>query len=281
MSTPLLIEGSPVLSDRELTQIIRLVRDRSGIALTENKRALVVARLQKRLRTGGFRSFADYLKHVEGDDSGQEVVSLLDAIATNHTSFFREPQHFELLRDRVIPELASGGKPIEGWCAACSTGEEPLTIVMTLLETLPERDHGRLRLLASDISTKALAAAESRQFRVERLKDIPIDLLRRYFQRGVGARAGWGRATAELYQPIDFRRLNLLEIDHLGRSFDFIFCRNVMIYFDRPVQQQVVSMLERHLRPGGYLFISHSESLNGISHGLSWLAPAVYWRRPS
>jgi len=208
---------------------------------------------------------------------------MLDAIATNHTSFFRESQHFDLLKDRVVPEwLASAPSgPLEGWCAACSTGEEPLTLVMTLLDALPDRERGRFRLLASDISTKALTAAQSREFRMERLKDIPVETLRKYFQRGVGARAGWGRGKPELYAPIDFRRLNLLEITSLGRTFDFIFCRNVMIYFDRPVQQQVVSMLERHLRPGGYLFISHSESLNGISHGLSWIAPAVYCRRRS
>jgi chemotaxis protein methyltransferase CheR len=150
---------------------------------------------------------------------------------------------------------------------------------MTVAETLG--DVSRMRLLASDLSTKALATARAGVYRMERVSTIPKDLLRKYFERGMGAQDGLARVAAPLRRAIEYRQLNLLEIGDLSERFDVIFCRNVMIYFDRHVQQRVVSMLERHLAPGGYLFISHSESLNGITHGMKWVAPAVYQRTSS
>ena len=267
------------LSDRELARIVRLVYDRAGITLHAGKKALIVARLQKRLRAGGFASFSEYLDRVEADASGAELCALLDAIATNHTSFFREEQQFRLLATRILAPLAGRTEPVRIWTAACSTGEEPATIAMTVAETLG--DVSRLRLLASDLSTKALATARGGVYRMERVSTVPKDLLRKYFERGLGAQDGLARVSAGLRRPIEYRQLNLLEIGDLSERFDVIFCRNVMIYFDRHVQQRVVSMLERHLTPGGYLFISHSESLNGITHGMKWVAPAVYQRASS
>jgi chemotaxis protein methyltransferase CheR len=273
----------PPLTDRELALIVRLVYEKSGITLHEGKRALITARLQKRLRETDVESFGDYIELVQKDVTGQELVVLLDSIATNHTSFFREPEHFAFLRTRIVPDwLASGGKePLDVWSAACSTGEEPYTLAVTLHEALPERDRGRFRILASDLSTKALRVAESGVYKMERVEGIPLDILRAHFERGMGAQEGLARVNATLRKRVEFQQRNLLEIDTLGRTFAVIFCRNVMIYFDRQVQQRVVSMLERHLRPGGYMFISHSESLNGVVHGLRWVAPAIYQRRLS
>jgi chemotaxis protein methyltransferase CheR len=274
-------DGSPVLSNKDLAFVIKLVYDRAGINLHEGKRELVAARLQKRLRFLGLSSYKEYLDFLQRDVSGDEMVAFLDAISTNHTYFFREEQHFAYLRETVVPELTGGRAPrgvIEGWSAACSSGEEPYTVAMTLAETLPSGTSG-FKLLASDLSTKVLAVAKSGVYKMDRVKDIPLHILRRFFERGMGEQAGLARVVPDLRRTIDFTQLNLLEIGDLGRRFDFIFCRNVMIYFDVPVQQRVVSMLERHLRPRGYLFISHSESLNGISHGLRWVAPAVYQRR--
>jgi chemotaxis protein methyltransferase CheR len=268
--------GEVRLSDAELSRIVRLVYERSGITLHAGKRALVLARLQKRLRAGGFSSFRDYLAHVERDASGAEITALLDAIATNHTSFFREPQHFEYLRSTVVPALAKGN--IRIWSAACSSGEEPVTIAITLLDALEAQHHGRIRILASDLSTRALATASCGVYKMERVAGIPLDLLRRHFERGLGAQTGQARVAAHVRRPIEYRQLNFLEASDLGERFEVIFCRNVMIYFDRDVQQRVVALLERHLAPGGYLFISHSESLNGTTHGLRWVAPAVYQR---
>ncbi|MDP1569154.1 MAG: CheR family methyltransferase [Vicinamibacterales bacterium] len=277
-----MVEAAPVISDRELTAIIKLVYDKSGITLHDGKKALVVARLQKRLRAGGFRSFGDYLRVVETDPSGEELTGLLDAMATNHTSFFREAQHFEILRDRVLPEWrARGGAGFEMWSAACSSGEEPYTLGMTLADTMTEAEIGRARILASDMSTKALGKARPGVYPMERVADLPREVLRRHFEKGLGAQAGLARVGAHVRRLVTFEQRNLLEVGDVGRRFDVIFCRNVMIYFDRAVQQRVVSMLERHLAPRGYLFISHSESLNGVAHGLQWVAPAVYMRRPA
>lgn len=274
------MDGTPVLRDRELTAIVRLVYQKSGITLHDGKRALITARLQKRLREGGFASFKAYLAMVEQDESGEELVGLLDAMATNHTSFFREPRHFEYLAERLAPALgvATRSRDARVWSAACSSGEEPFSIVMTLTDALPPGAVGRVRVLASDLSTKALARARRGLYTLERVREIPLPTLKRHFERGLGAQEGLARVAPAVRAAVEFRRLNLLEITHLDEMFDVIFCRNVMIYFDKVVQQRVVAMLERHLRPGGTLFISHSESLNGITHGLRWVAPAVYER---
>jgi chemotaxis protein methyltransferase CheR len=264
-----------------MRKIAGLVYSRSGIALRPDvKEAMVVARLQKRLRTGGFSRFADYLRHVEQDRTGTELTALLDALTTNHTSFFREPAHFALLADRVLqPLLAKGGsRPITGWSAACATGEEPYSMAITLLDRVPIAHHNRIRLLASDLSTRALAAARSGTYAMDRVAEVSRATLRRYFERGMGDQAGLVRVKAAVRALIEFRRLNLMDIQLLGRTFDFIFCRNVMIYFDREARQRAVSMLERHLAPDGFLFVSHSESLSEISHGLGRCAPGVYQR---
>jgi len=276
----------PPLTDKDLAAIIRLVYQKSGITLHEGKRALVTARLHKRLRATGTRTFSEYLKLVDGDHSGDELVMLLDAIATNHTSFFRESEHFAFLKQRVVPEwLAQAGastiEPLDIWSAACSSGEEPYTLAISMLQGLPERDRGRFRILASDLSTKALRAAESGVYRIEKVRDLPIEILRAYFEKGLGAQDGWARVAPHVRRAVEFRQVNLLDVGQLGRTFSVIFCRNVMIYFDRQVQQRVVAALEQQLKPGGYLFISHSESLNGITHGLRWVAPAIYQRRLS
>lgn len=268
-------EQDAVLTDRDLGQIVRLVYDRSGITLHEGKRSLVTARLQKRLRVHGYRTFSAYLKHVEDDDGGEELVELLDAIATNHTYFFREEQHFELLASRVVPEWRArrDGGPFKVWSAACSSGEEPYTIAMTLLGMSPPPEFA---ITASDLSTKVLRAARSGVYKLSAVESLPRGILRAYFERGLGQDAGLARVTAAVRRHVAFRNLNLLEISDLGERYDVVFCRNVMIYFDKAVQQRVVQMLERHIKPGGYLFISHAETLNGVTHGLRWIAPAVY-----
>ena len=272
-------EAEIALTDREMDRIVRLVYERSGITLHRGKRALVVARLHKMLKAGGFASFSEYVRHVEADRTGHELSVLLDAMATNHTSFFREDEHFRFLASRVIPPIAADGRPLRVWCAACSTGQEPVTIAVTLLETLPEAQHHRIRLLSSDISTRALKTASAGVYPLKLVAGVPPALLKTYFERGLGADEGKVRVRAQVRRGIEYRRLNLIEIDSLNETFDVVFCRNVMIYFDKTVQQRVVSMIERHLAPGGYLFIAHSESLNGLSHELKWMAPAVYQRR--
>jgi chemotaxis protein methyltransferase CheR len=267
------------LSDADLSRIARLVYERSGITLHDGKRELIVARLQKRLRALGLDSYGEYLRRVETDATGAELTALLDAIATNHTYFFREEEHFTFLTQRIVPEWrAERRDPLRMWCAACSTGQEPYTIASCLGSLDPPCD---FEMLASDLSTKALATARAGVYKVSDLSAVPPDILRKSFEKGLGAQEGLARIHPALQRKIAFRQLNLLEVTQLGRQFDVIFCRNVMIYFDRAVQQRVVAMLERHLAPGGYLFISHSESLNAVTHQLRWIAPAVYRRVPN
>lgn len=272
-----------MLTVGEMRKISALVYAKSGICLRDTKRALVMARLQKRLRNGGFASFADYLHHLERDRSGAELTAVLDAIATNQTGFFREPDHFQCLTTRVVPALMarSGARPIAGWSAACSTGDEAYSIAVTLLDQLSIAQHDRIRLLASDLSTEAIRTARTGVYPLERVAHLPRTTLRRYFERGLGDQQGLARVKRSVRELVEFRRLNLIEIDSLGRTFDFIFCCNVMIYFDRESRQRVVSMLERHLVPDGYLFVSHSESLSEVNHRLRWCVPGVYQRSAS
>jgi chemotaxis protein methyltransferase CheR len=274
--TPPAPDATLELTERDLSAIIQLVYERSGIALHQGKRELVTARLHKRVRAGGFDSFAAYVAHVKADVSGAAMTTLLDSIATNHTHFFREARHFDFLADHV-PELRARARDglLEGWSAACSTGEEPYSILMRLHEA----GHDRVRLLASDISTKALATAKAGVYPMAKVADVPQPLLRSYFEKGLGEQVGLARVGLALRKLVEFRALNLLEVTSLSRQFDFVFCRNVMIYFDKPIQQRVVTMLERHLKPGAYLFIAHSESLNGITHDLEPVIPAVFRKR--
>ena len=270
------------LTDRDMRALARLVYDHAGITLHDGKRALVTARLQKRLRHGQFRNFAEYVRFVENDPSGQEVVALLDAIATNHTAFYREAEHFDYLATQVVSSMqVARQRAMRLWCAACSSGEEPYTMAMTLADALPPGGLSHVRILASDISTKALRTARDGVYRMDRVAGLRSEVLRRHFQKGLGEQAGLARVHPRLRAVVEFQRLNLLEVADLGGRFDVIFCRNVMIYFDRAIQQRVVNMLEHHLAPNGWLFLSHSESLTGIKHGLRWVGPAVYQRRDS
>lgn len=268
---------TPTLTARELDRIIKLVYAKSGITLHAGKRELVVARLQKRLRALGHASFGEYITFAERDASGQEIITLLDAIATNHTHFFRETSHFDYIVDRIVPSVRPGAR-LRLWSAPCSTGEEVYTMAMTMRMRAPGVSY---EILGSDISTKALAAARAGVYKLSAVQNLPRSVLRRFFERGLGEQDGLARVHQDLRQDVRFRHLNLLEIADLGERFDVIFCRNVMIYFDRAVQQRVVTMLERHLVPGGHLFISHSESLNGLTHGLTWVAPATFQRGTS
>jgi chemotaxis protein methyltransferase CheR len=275
MTAATFLDREPTLTARELKAIVDLVYRKSGITLHEGKKELIQARLQKRLRHYGLRKYTEYLALVEADDSGEELTALLDAIATNHTSFFREPQHFDLVRTKVVPAFGRPGRTLTGWSAPCSTGEEAYTIAMSI----EEAGCTDYQILGSDLSTKALAQARRGVYKMDRVSGIPMPILRKYFQRGLRESAGLVRINPPLRAHIEFQQLNLLEIDSLGRQFDFIFCRNVMIYFDQPIRQQVVTMLERHLAADGFLFIAHAESLNDIRHGLQPVAAAAF-RKP-
>ena len=264
----------PALGARDFEQIRQLAYGTFGLDLKPGKEELVSARLRRLLRKGGFRTFQDYYQHVLADQTGAALASMIDALATNHTAFLREPDHFTFLRDTVLPTLASRD-PVELWCAACSTGEEVWTLAMLLNEACPQR---RISIQASDISNKDLHAAQAAEYAPDRCQGIPPGWFSRYFVAGKGAAKTYCVAP-RLRTQARFRRLNLVENFSWNRLFPVIFCRNVMIYFDRQTQERVVGKLSSMLEPGGYLFVGHAESLTRIAHSLDYVRPAVY-RKP-
>lgn len=260
------------LQRREFEQFKGLLYESFGIDLREGKEELVAARLGKKIRELGFRTYSQYFDFVTTGRDSNALSDMVDLLTTNHTSFFREATHFEFLR-HVFNHLKSHRKQIKIWCAASSTGEEPYSIAMTALE---ETTPGRVEITATDLSTRVLKAAQAGVYAADRVTGIPEDFLRRYFLRGEGKSSGFFRVKPVLASHVTFSRLNLVEQYSHPTTFSMIWCRNVMIYFDKPTQARVVARLSDWLEPGGYLFIGHSEALSGVSHSLKYIQPAVY-----
>lgn len=265
--------------------IRHLVYNESRINLGPDKQELVSSRLRKRLvalKLDNMGAYCDLLKSPQGEG---EVMDLLDAISTNVTDFFREAHHFDFIKSTVLPQWQQNrdrnkGQPFRVWSAACSSGEEPYTISIVLAEELAGGPDEDWKIQATDISTRVLKKAEQAVYRQERLKLPNADLLRRYFQKGTGAYEGQFRVKNNLRDHVQFRRVNLIEWPYpFKEKFHAIFCRNVMIYFDRKTQEQLIPKLAEQLLPGGHLFVGHSESLVGIEHGLECLKPSVYRKR--
>ena len=226
------------LDPREFEQIRQLAYRTFGLDLKAGKEELVSARLRKLVRGGGFRCFRDYYRSIVQDRTGESLLAMIDALATNHTSFLREPDHFRFLRDQVVPELAARDT-VEVWSAACSTGEEVWTLAMVLNQALPNR---QVRINASDISNKALSFAQRAVYSVERCQGVPAAWLSRYFAAAGRPPASY-RITAALRAQAAFRRVNLVESYSWPRPFPIIFCRNVMIYFNRSTQEELIHKL--------------------------------------
>lgn len=266
---------TPALRAGDFAAIQQLAHDVFGLDLKSGKEALVSARLSKRVRDLGLSDISRYLELVKADRTGVELAKLIDALTTNFTSFLREPQHFELLGSTILPELARR-QSFQIWSAGCATGEEPYSILFYVAEKLGEQGAAGLKLLATDISTRALEAAAAGIYSDQRLKEMPPAWPKRYLLRGLGASAGFIRVRPEWRQRVSFERLNLMEdFTHVPKC-SVIFCRNVMIYFDKPTQERLVRRFAERLEPGGWLFIGHSEGLMGIQHGLEYVRPAVY-----
>jgi len=266
------------LTAGEFDRIAALAYEKFGLELKKGKEDLVSARLGKQIRAGSFRSFSDYYEHLLADRTGEALINMIDALTTNHTSFFREKAHFDFLTSELLPIWKTKSQ-IRIWSAACSSGEEPYTILMTLGEALGVSGLERVEVLATDISTRVLEVAQRAVYMDERFRDVPRSVLSRYLLRGEGKAAGHYRVKPNLVSRVKFRRMNLIERFPSLPSFDVIFCRNVMIYFDRETQEALVNRLAACLEPGGYLFIGHAESLTGIGHGLEYIRPAIYRRK--
>jgi chemotaxis protein methyltransferase CheR len=267
---------SATLSDSQFAEISTLVKDQCGINLHDGKKELVKARLSKRLRALGLTRFHDYLALVQADPTGNELVAMLDALSTNLTRFFREPDHFVHLEKKVAERVAAGPRRLRVWSAGCSSGEEPYSIAMTLAERIRDWDRWDIAILATDLSTAVLDRAARGQYDAERAASVPPALRQRYFDAEGDRHSQTYRIADRLRQKVRFARLNLMGSWPMRGPFDVIFCRNVMIYFDKPTQSRLVGRFHEMLAPGGTLFVGHSESLAGVSHSFTYVQPTIY-----
>ncbi len=272
-----------ILSDKEFELFRRLIYNSCGISLGSSKKELVKARLTKRLTKVGIDTFKDYYKYVtKTDRTGKELIHLIDSISTNKTDFFREKKHFDFLNTSVLPSLISsktktGIKKLRIWCAASSSGEEPYTLAMTVFNHLKPNNGWDVKILATDISTKILQKAINGIYRKELLKDIPPATISAHFSRVLYENTNCYKANDHLKDIITFRRFNLMTPEFPFKSpFDFIFCRNVMIYFDPETQSKLASRFYDCLPKDGYLFIGHSETLSRSNTSFKYIQPAVY-----
>jgi chemotaxis protein methyltransferase CheR len=268
----------PELRPSEFEMIRDLALKTFGLDLRAGKERLVASRLGKHLRDGGFRSFRQYYDRVRTDTSGDLLIGLIDALTTNHTSFLREPAHFDYLRELLSTEYRLRSR-IDIWSAASATGEEPYTLLFTALSCPDRGMFPDVHILASDISTRALSVAKKGMYSRERIATLPGAWTSRFFESAGGPTQEFRQVKAEFRARIAFRRINLIESLPVNTVFPVIFCRNVMIYFNKSTQAELVDRLAAKLEPGGYLFVGHSESLSGIDHSLRYVRPAVYQKQ--
>lgn len=273
------------MRNKEFERFSGLIYEEAGIKMPPAKKTMLEARLQKRLKAlnmGSFQEYADFIFSSKGKE--QELVHLIDVVTTNKTDFFREPQHFDYLVREVIPTMqqsrGAGNSPLNPfriWSAGCSTGEEPYTMAMVLNEYLAANPGFKFSILASDICTRVLESAAKAIYGEDRTSVIPLSFKRKYLLRSKDRSKGLVRMVPELRTSIKFRRVNFMD-DHFGiqEKQDVIFCRNVVIYFDKPTQARLMMKFHRQLVPGGYLFIGHSETLNGLDVPFNQVANTVY-----
>ena len=258
-----LVEGEFLFTEDDFKKIAQILHSHAGIALAEGKAALVYSRLAKRLRSLGLRSFREYCSLVEGAQGIDERQAMMAALTTNVTRYFREPHHFDHLRDVVMPTLvdrARRGGRIRLWSAACSNGQEPYSMAITVLQALPDAASQDEKILATDIDPNMVAEGRAGIYREDAITPVPLDLRRKWFKKAAG---GAWEVADELRALVSFRELNLIGDWPMKGKFDVIFCRNVVIYFDEPTQERIWSRFAPLLEPGGTLYIGHSERVSG------------------
>ncbi|MBI5267487.1 MAG: protein-glutamate O-methyltransferase CheR [candidate division Zixibacteria bacterium] len=255
-----------------------LIYDNSGIVLAENKRPLVKARIQKRMRALRLLEYNEYLTQVMSDRTGGELQHLLDAISTNVTSFYRERHHFDFMGPMLGNWLSQGMSRLRIWSAACSTGEEPYTIAMEVLEALGQRSVD-VKILATDLAAKVLRECQEGEYPSARVEPVPSIMRNKYLIRSGDRHHATYTVSKELRRLVFVRQFNLVKFPYAVKGpMDLVFCRNVMIYFDRDTRCEIVKEFRRILRPGGYLFVGHSESLTGLGGGFTVVRPSIYKR---
>ncbi|MDD3052074.1 MAG: protein-glutamate O-methyltransferase CheR [Candidatus Cloacimonetes bacterium] len=263
------------VTEKEFQLFSKLIYDKTGINLHIGKKQLLESRLSKVLRKRKLKNFTEYYKIVTADKSGEELMILINLVSTNTTHFFREISHFDFMREAFPFVFGANPDRIDGWCSASSTGEEPYSILMTLAE-LFDIKRIKINLLASDIDTEVLAKARRGIYSKKNIENIPADIQRKYFKKGYSSADGYYKVKKELIDLITWKKINLIEPIPIAATYHFIFCRNVMIYFDKNIKSRVINALYEHLKPEGYLFVGHSESLSGIEHKFKYIKPAIY-----
>jgi chemotaxis protein methyltransferase CheR len=257
----------------DFARIRELIHRSAGISLSDHKRDMAYSRLARRLRARGLESFKDYLDLLESDQDPAEWEAFTNALTTNLTAFFREAHHFPILADFVKKRPSS----VSVWCSAASTGEEPYSIAMTLIEALGDSAARQAVVHATDIDTQVLAKGEAGMYQFDQVKHLSPERLKRFFLKGTGAHAGMVKVRPEVRAMIRFEQLNLTDRDYALRTqFDAIFCRNVMIYFDKPTQAQVLARFEPLVKPGGLLFAGHSENFTYVTQAFRLRGQTVY-----
>jgi chemotaxis protein methyltransferase CheR len=262
------------LSEKEFRHISQIVYGICGINLKDGKEALVRARLMKRLRALQMESFREYVKFINTDEGREEVGLLIDVMTTNKTGFFREADHFTYLRDKILPEMDT--LKMRFWTAACSSGEEPFSLSMLLHENIANIQLKDILILATDISMSMLERARSAVYGEDKIQDLPPAFLKKYFVQVRGERPRTYRVADKVKANVRLAWLNLMDPWPMKGPLNVIFCRNVMIYFDRSTQQELITRFWDLLEPGGYLFVGHSEGLSAIKHRFHYVKPAIY-----
>ena len=265
-------------TENDFKVVKNLVADQTGIHLTDAKKDLVYGRLSKRIRKLGLSSFLEYIEYVKHDHE-EELINFINAITTNLTSFFRENHHFDYLGNTLLPRLLKSNedtRKIRIWSAGCSTGEEPYSIAMTILDNLENLQNWDIKILATDLDTNVIQTASAGIYPIERINGIDSKLKKRWFLNGKGQKSGFVKVSSELQDLIIFRQLNLMNKWPMKGEFDAIFCRNVVIYFDKPTQKILFDRFANILTHNGTLFIGHSETLFKVSDRFKSLGSTIY-----
>ena len=274
--------GLKILEDREFRKIAAFVEDKVGIKMPDSKKLMMQSRLQARLKALGLPNFQAYVNYVFSSEQtgNEEVILLIDAITTNLTHFYREPNHFQYMTTDAIPSLLNSGLTrLNIWSAGCSSGEEPYTLAMVTEEykKLNPDAWFDYSILATDVSTKVLQKARNAIYPMDSVKSIPLDIKKKYFLKGKNREKPEVRIKPELRQKVQFQRLNFMDDDFgLANAMNIIFCRNVLIYFDKPTQEAVIKKFMKYLTKGGYLFLGHSETIFNMDLPLKTVAPTVF-----
>lgn len=275
------LPGTLSLGDKDFKRLSGFIEEELGIKMPPAKRVMLESRLARRLRLHGFPNYTAYVDYVFSEEGARtELIHMIDAVTTNKTDFFREADHFDFLLNNLLPQVRpQGGDTFHIWSAGCSTGEEPYTMAMVLEEYRRVCPSFLWRIFATDISTKVLAHAVEGIYEEEKVEPVPLDYKKRYLLRSKDHQKKLVRVKGELRSRIDFQRLNFMDDNFgLNERFDVIFCRNVIIYFDRPTQERLMRKFYERLVPGGYLFLGHSETLTGMNIPLRSVASTVYRR---